>query len=164
MQFWKTPAESGRHGDRKSWNFFSLRMRHHAGRPTTAHCSETMGINSTHNGRRTITRKPWIKRKSKREILRKMNLPYLSQLISLARLINAWKGFSRWIFMILVWFECSLGDEFDSGNNFLVGKKFCKKSSNRILKKKLSHFGYHEMCRIPGVVPHPQWKKVSTLS
>ena len=53
-------------------NFFSLRMRHHAGRPTTGHC----------NGRRTITRKPKINRKSKRELLQKMNLTYLSQLMS----------------------------------------------------------------------------------
>ena len=28
--------------------------------------------------------------------------------------------------MILVWFDCSRGDEFDSGNNFQVEKNFCK--------------------------------------
>ena len=31
----------------KSRYFFSPRMWHHAGRPTTAHCSETIGINVT---------------------------------------------------------------------------------------------------------------------
>ena len=38
--------------------FFSPRMWHHAGRPTTGHSTETIGKNSQHNGRRTITRKP----------------------------------------------------------------------------------------------------------
>ena len=33
-------------GRRKSRNFFSLPMWHHAGRPTTDHCTETIGINS----------------------------------------------------------------------------------------------------------------------
>ena len=51
-----------------------------------------------------------------------MNLTFLSQLMSLARMIKVWKGFSRWIFMILVWFERSRGDEFNSDNNFQVEK------------------------------------------
>ena len=32
--------------DERVETFFSLRMRHHAGRPTTDHSTETMGINS----------------------------------------------------------------------------------------------------------------------
>ena len=36
--------------------------------------------------------------------------------------------------MILVWFERSRGDEFDSGNNFQVEKKFCKKCRNTLRK------------------------------
>ena len=39
--------------------------------------------------------------------------------------------------MILVWFERSRGDEFDSGNIFQVEKNFCKKSRNT-LRKSLS--------------------------
>ena len=36
--------------------------------------------------------------------------------------------------MILVWFERSRGDEFDSGNNFQVEKNLFKKSRNTLRK------------------------------
>ena len=32
--------------DERVETFFSLRMRHHAGRPTTDNCAETIGINT----------------------------------------------------------------------------------------------------------------------
>ena len=54
--------------------FFSPRMWHHAGRPTTGHSTETIEANSKHNRRRTIARLSWINKNSKREFLQKMNL------------------------------------------------------------------------------------------
>ena len=54
--------------------YFSPRMWHHAGRPTTGHSTETIEANSKHNRRRTIARLSWINKNSKREFLQKMNL------------------------------------------------------------------------------------------
>ena len=66
--------------------FFSPRIWHHAGRPTTGHSAETIGKNNKHNGRRTIARYPWNNRRSKPEFLQKMNLTNHIHLIIYTRL------------------------------------------------------------------------------
>ena len=50
--------------------------------------------------------------------------------------------------MILVWFERSRGDEFDSGNNCQVETNFCKKSRTGFeITKKIVHEFVHEKNR-----------------
>ena len=98
--------------------FFSPRIWHHAGRPTTGHSAETIGTNSKHTGRRTIARYPWNNRRSKPEFLQKMNLTNHFNLIIYTRLTDIWNGSSRSIFMILISFESSQWDEYDSSDNF----------------------------------------------
>ena len=100
--------------------FFSPRIWHHAGRPTTGHSAETIGKNNKHNGRRTIARYPWNNRRSKPEFLQKMNLTNHFHLMIYTRLNDIWNGSSRSIFMILISFKSSRWDEYDSSDNFQV--------------------------------------------
>ena len=100
--------------------FFSPRIWHHAGRPTTGRSAETIGKNNKHNGRRTIARYPWNNRRSKPEFLQKMNLTNHIHLIIYTRLNDIWNGSSRSIFMILISFKSSQWDEYDSIDNFQV--------------------------------------------
>ena len=120
-QCWPSLSENGNlktgFGERVD-TFFSPRIWHHAGRPTTGHSAETIRKNSKHNGRRTIARYPWNNRRSKPEFLQKMNLTNHFHLIIYTRLTDIWNGSSRSILMILISFESSQWDEYDSSDNF----------------------------------------------